>query len=91
MCLALLGNSSSSLEQNECESAVWVGVNITLQFSQKQKAAEDEDNLFETSRSSYKDDNELVLCDSKTQLNKLIVSLWTKIERHSEHCDVASW
>jgi hypothetical protein len=38
-------------------------VNITLQFSQKQKAAEDKDNLLETSRSSYKDDNELVLRD----------------------------
>jgi hypothetical protein len=35
-------------------------MNITLQFSQKQKAAEEKNNLFETSRSSYKDCNELV-------------------------------
>jgi hypothetical protein len=49
MCVALLANSSSSLNQNECGPAVWVGANVNLQFNQKQTAAEAEDNLFETS------------------------------------------
>ena len=73
MCVALLGNSSSSLDHNECGPAVWVGVNIILQFSQKQKTAEDEDDLFESSRSSYKHGNESVLCDGKHNLTIYLV------------------
>jgi hypothetical protein len=80
MCEALLGNSSSSLDQNERGPALWVGVNIILQFSKKQKAAEDEDNLFETSRSSYKDGDELVLCNGKHNLTVYLVRCGLKLQ-----------
>ena len=51
-----------------------------MQFNQKQKAAKDKDNLFVTSRSSYKDGNELVLCDGKHNLTIYLVHCGLKLQ-----------
>ena len=77
---SLFGDISISLDQNECRPAVWACVDITLLFSQKQKAAEDEDNTFETSRTSYEVRNELVSCDGKHNLKIYLVQCGLKLQ-----------